>query len=216
MPKVIKSTEPHASECSKYERDTLAAPEPLDLMGCATPEEAAAQILADARAEAEAKVQEAYAEGFARGQEAGHAAFIESVGQAAQVLEQAGAAMAEARERFLGSLETELLELTKAAAERVLRREVRTDPELIRTTIRAALESLLDREHFTVYVNPKDLEVLREHDADLLGRFDAALGIEVVEDEDIEPGGCRVESEEVHVDARTDVQLQRVLDAMTE
>ncbi|MCP4646033.1 MAG: hypothetical protein GY851_36655 [bacterium] len=224
MSKIIKPREPTESGYPRFERSLLeewipdsdsspgesrrAAPEPPDV--------AAARILSEARAQAEQKIREAYDEGMRRGEEAGRTQFQESVEGAAESLRETAAALIQARSEFLEALELDLVLLAQAAAERIVRREIRTDPDLVRTTVRAALDNLLDREHVTVRLNPKDLETLREQEVSLLEGFDGVKRLDVVADESVEPGGCLLDTETVHVDARVDAQLQRIFDSMLE
>ncbi len=222
--KIIKAYDSESKQCADYERETLDLIQPPideeeeEEEGIILPDPA--EILAEARQEAELKIQEAYAEGLRRGTEAGEAqglaAFEESVGQAAQTIGEAVSSLREARESFLETLEPEVLSLAIRIATQVLRREIRSDPELVRSTVRAALEHLADRESMTIRVNSRDLEVLREHNVTLLDGVEGAEHLEVLADESIESGGCVVESESVHVDATVESQLQRIIDALLE
>ena len=220
MSKVIKSFDPQSDGIPLYERSLLeeivpVVEEPVEEevvdLG-PTPEE----ILEEARAEAERVVREAYAEGHRRGTEAGHAEYLQSVGQSAETLRGAADAMRAARERFIASLEPQIIALVKDIARRVLRRELKGDEELLRSTVRAVLGNLADREQVTLRVNPADLDVLRREKVSLLEEFDAVERMEIVGDESIAQGGCVAETETLHVDARLDAQLERILDALTE
>jgi len=169
-------------------------------------------IMAEARHEAECKVQEAYAEGMRRGIEAGKARFAESVAESAAALQAASEAMRAAHDAFLDSLTPQLIELAGAIARRILQRESKMDPDLALRTARRALEQLVEREAVVLHVNPKDADALRAQKIALLDEFDGVRQITVMSDPEIAPGGCLVETEKVHVDARIDAQLDRILD----
>ncbi len=171
-------------------------------------------ILEQARKEAEQKMQEAYQEGFRRGFEDGKTQFERSVGEAARALNEAAEAMRRARKEFLTSLEPQIIDLVKRIASLVVEREAGTDEELVKTTVRKCLGCLLDCEHITIYANPTEIEVLREHKITLLEQFDEVANLHVRPDEAISPGGCRAESELVHIDGRLETQLERIFDAM--
>ena len=173
-------------------------------------------LLAAARDEAEEKVRAAYAEGVRRGQEAGEAKFHESVAESAAALEAAARAMHEARDRFLDGLEPQIMELAVAIAEQIVQREVKTDRNLVRATVRRALNHLLDRETMIVRVNPADLEAMRNERITLLEEFDEIRQIIVQADDTIGPGGCIVESELMEVDARMSAQLDTILQILRE
>jgi flagellar assembly protein FliH len=175
-----------------------------------------AEVLARARVEAEEKIREAYEEGLRRGIEAGQEQFATSVAQSAAALQQSIENMAHVRSEFLDSLEPQVVQLAGAIAAQVLRREVRTDPELIVATVRAALENLLDREQLIVRVHPADLEGLKSQGVDLLGGIDGVHDVTLIGDERIESGGCILESDTLHVDARLDTQLRKVFEGLLE
>jgi flagellar assembly protein FliH len=216
--RVIKAAELEALDRLQSEREVLEeyAPGRADepKFEKVPPSVVAARILAEAREQAEKKLEEGYAEGMRRGQEAGEAAYAEAVAQSAAALRSAAEEIRAARQQFLDSLEEQLVMLAQAMVRRILHREARTDPELVRTTVRAALEHLVEREQFVIRLNPDDLRALREKDVKLLDEFDGVNDLEVVPDDAVGPGGCIVETESVEVDAQLETQLQQLVDAM--
>jgi flagellar assembly protein FliH len=180
------------------------------------PEALREAVLEEARAEAAQKVKQAYAEAYERGQENGRAAFDASVGEAAQCLRHAGEAVRRARETFLESLEPQVVELATLIARRVLQREVRTDSELIHTTVRRALAVIADRQRLTVRVNARDLITLRAHKIALLDDFAGIEEFQVEASEEVSPGGCMVESRQMHADVRLETLLDVVLRELAE
>jgi flagellar assembly protein FliH len=220
--RIIKSGVFEAERFGAYQRGELQefagmeagadieAPEPEP-----DPEEVRAEILAEARREAEAKVKEAYAEGLRRGAEAGKAEFLEAVGQSAEAFRSAGEAMRLAHEEFLGSFEPAIVTLARAAAERVLRRELRhTDAELIHATIRAALRLLNEQEKAKLHLNPNDIAALEEHGVELNAEMANATKFDVVPDSEVASGGCVIESDTLRVDAQLEEQLARIFNAI--
>ncbi|MBN2310057.1 MAG: hypothetical protein JXR94_13875 [Candidatus Hydrogenedentes bacterium] len=218
MSKVIKSTEPDAGACAHFERDPLEELVPALLAAAyEAPEVAAGRLLAEAREQAEARIQEGYEQGYAQGLERGEAAaraeFEEAVAGCAEALTRAGEAMGAARQAFLDALEPEVARLAGIIARRILHREAEADPEVVGSTVRAALENLVGRERLTVRLNPGDVNRIREQGVRLLDEFDGAE-VSVVGDESVDVGGCIVETESVKVDARLEAQLQQIVDAM--
>jgi flagellar biosynthesis/type III secretory pathway protein FliH len=221
MSKVFKASEPSPRSLATYERVSLEEllatasmdEEPEDAIDLEALRE---RVLMEAREEAESKVREAYAEGFRRGEEAGRAKFLAEVADAAELLRVAGAAVREAREEFLSSLEPQVIALTGAIAKNVLHRECATDSELLRRTVRRALERIVDRDKVIIHVNPNDADVLRAEKVDLLEQFDGVRQITILPDPEIVSGGCIVETERIHVDARVDAQLERILNVLLE
>lgn len=175
-----------------------------------------AQALVDARNEAESKVREAYNEGLRRGIEAGREEFQRAVGGAAEALAVATDQVAQSYERFLESLEPQVMRLVQGIVERVIGREVRTDPELILSAVRRALVCLTDRAHIIVRVHPADLEALRNQKAVLFDNVEGVVRYSMEGDDSISPGGCTIDSDTCHVDARLEEILKRVLDDLAD
>lgn len=173
-------------------------------------------ILLESREAAKLKVQEAYDEGLKRGTEAGREKFDEYVGDAAESLKVVAEGMKQARDEFLSTLEPQIMDLVRMIAERVLMREIKSDEQLILTTIRATLKNLVDREELKVRVNPKDLEVLRNEKAMIIDEFDAVDSLDIIPDENITSGGCVVESNNLQIDSQIDSQFEQIINSMME
>lgn len=205
MAKIIKSWESDSGACRAYQRSTLEL---------AVSEDEAlspAEILAQARAEAEQRVREAYAEGHRRGIEAGKAQFESEVGAAAQALQAAAEALVQARQSFLDALEPQVARLATIIAERVLQRECRIDPDIVMTMARAALQRLAECEQIVLRLHPADLDALRRQRVTLLEEFEGVESLELTADESVAPGGCIAETESVRVDARLEAQFNKIV-----
>jgi flagellar assembly protein FliH len=175
-----------------------------------------AEVLAQARAEAEVKVREAYEEGLRRGEEAGRQQFAETVAQCEEALRQVASQIQETRLNHLTALEPQMVRLAGAIAAQILRREATVDPGIVATAVRAALENLLDRERLTIRLNPADHAVLRERGIDVLDGIDGVREVSVVAQDGIAPGGCVIESETLRIDAQLDAQLGTIFEALLE
>ena len=160
--------------------------------------------------------QEAFATGHEAGMEAGLARSNELAGDACKAIESAGEALRKAHAASLDSLEPQVVELAKTVAARILRREARTDAELVRNTVRAALENLAERRHATVRLNPGDLQVLAERGISIEEAFQSFERVEITADDSVPHGGCTIETKTVDVDARLDTQLMRIFEALEE
>ena len=214
MARVFKSTGETAKKLRRtgktvasYERPDLAKDSVIDVDPTEheTPMQRAERIY-----------QEAYAVGREAGVEAGLAQFAELVGDAHKSLESAAQALAESHAAFLDSLEPQVVELAKTVASRILRREARSDMDLVRNTVRAALENLAERRHAIVRLNPADIEALTERGVSLEESFRSFERVDVAADESVPHGGCTIETVTVDIDARLDTQLARIFDALEE
>ena len=221
-PRIIKSNVLESEDFDSFQRgelhDFAAVEGPGETEGAeADPdmEEIRAEILAEARREAETKLQEAYAEGLRRGEEAAKTEYLQAVGQSADAFRSVAEAMRLAHEEFLGSFEPAITTLARAAAERVLRRELQhTDVDLIQATVRAAVRLLTEREQVKLHLNPNDITSLKEHGVDIAAELADATSFEIVPDEEVDSGGCVIESDTLRIDAQLEEQLARIFNAI--
>ena len=179
-------------------------------------EQVIANALTEARGAAERKVQEAYEEGLRRGMEEGERRFAESIAQCTEALREAAEHLKASHQQYLDALEPEVFDLVRLITERVVGREIRTDPNLVLDTVRRALECLTSEEKLRIRVNPVDLAAMKEHRVTLLQDFEGIKHIEVVADEEVTLGGCLVDSTRIHVDARLETLLAHVLNELAD
>lgn len=102
----------------------------------------------------------------------------------------------------------EMIHLAVAMAERIVRREVRTEPELLLDMARAAIERLGERVTAVIHLNPIDLEAIVNDGSGRIGTLD------VVGDSDLPRGGCMIRTNLGAIDAGIDAQMRELLRAM--
>jgi flagellar assembly protein FliH len=150
-----------------------------------------------------ASEREAFARGYEQGQraaaDAARAQSEVALGQLSETLQE----LANVRRNILRDAEREMVELSLAIAQRVVRREVFVDREVVLAIARVALERLGERQGVTVRLHPDDhaFAVARH------GLHWAGAGIAMVADADVPPFGCRVTSAGGTVDTGIDAQF---------
>ncbi|HOM72402.1 MAG TPA: FliH/SctL family protein [Armatimonadota bacterium] len=188
-----------------------------------SPEEIAAQIIEQAKIEAESLVQAAsdeaesirsaaYREGYEEGLrqlDAEHEVlknkFVELEHDAARQLDQ-----------FWSLMEPQLLKLAVDIAQKIVRSRIDDSDGFVLTTIKEGLRQLRDRQDLKIRVNPEDYQLVREHKEEIMSSCDGIRAVEVIEDRRVDKGGCLIESGNGHLDARIDTQLKEVERALTE
>lgn len=191
-------------------------PEPEEEIPAFNPEVIREEIIASARQEAARKVQEAYQEGLARGTQAAQDRFDASLAKCTEALDAAAAAMQNAHEQFLDTLEPQVVALVKLMAQRVIASELKCSPESLQRMARRALSRLAGQFSVTLLVHPDDLDALKIHQVTLLDSVAGVDTLHILASDTVEPGGCIAQSEEMEVDARIETLLGQVLDALTE
>ena len=111
------------------------------------------------------------------------------------------------RDRFLSAAEEETVRLALAIAARVLRREAQMDPLLLTGAVRVALGQLAASTRVRLHVPTPDLELWRQTLAQIPG---LALRPEVVGEERMELGDCRMETDLGSTDLGLKAQLREI------
>ena len=197
------------------EPEAVAEPEPEPQIE----EVAVEEVKPPTLEEVEAIRQDAYNEGFATGEKDGfHAGQL----KARQEAEVALAARVAQLEQLMGhllepianqdqELEKGLVELVGQMTRQVIQRELAMDSSQIRSVLREALKLLpMGAENIRIHVNPQDFELIKA----LRERHEETWRI--LEDESLQPGGCRVESEHSRIDASIETRLAQALKQLFE
>jgi len=187
----------------------------------------AERLIAEAQREAAELKKAAHAQGSAEGRRDGLAKGTEE-GRAAgqkQALEehraqltQAVAALTEAAsdlDASRGELEAAALEevvsLAIAVARRVTKRQALVDPQVLTENLREAMRLVVSAGAVKVAIHPSQRRTLDAALPALRLEFPRLGHVEVVDDESVHPGGCRVYAGSGQVDATLDEQLDRVV-----
>jgi flagellar assembly protein FliH len=183
----------------------------------------AAELEAAARDKGHA---DGWRQGYHQGQKLGHAEALEQHGQAMHLAAQALTRLEESIESARAEVESaalsDVVRLALAVAERVTKRAGRVDPSVLAENLREAMRLAVRGGVVRVHVNPQQRRVLDAllpqlraecsgpPGASAGGGGGAGLGFEVVDDEAILPGGCRIVTSGGRVDADLQTQLDRL------
>ena len=111
------------------------------------------------------------------------------------------------RERFLRSIEPQVVKLAVSIASRILRREAQVDPLLLTGSVRIALGQLADTTTVRMRVPASDVQLWTETIAHLPN---LRIKPEIVADEDLEQGECELESDAGYADLGLASQLREI------
>ncbi|WP_407291413.1 flagellar assembly protein FliH [Stutzerimonas zhaodongensis] len=169
--------------------------------------------------ELEAIRQEAYNEGFSTGEKDGfHAGQLKARQEAeaalAPKLQNLETLMAQLLEPIADqdrNLEHAMVTLVSQLAREVIQRDLLIDSSQIRQVLRDALKLLpMGASNVRIYINPQDFELVKA----LRERHEETWRI--VEDSDLLPGGCRIETEQSRIDASVETRLGQAISQLFE
>ncbi len=180
-------------------------------------EEAAGNIMAEAEAKAQEVIETAYAEAEsirakakeeaeAEGRKEGEQKVAEYVTEAFETLNSA----IEEKKKVVKDSEQEILRLSLKIAEQILRSEVTTNKDAIMNMIVDAVNRVSDRDSVIVKVNREDLEYVKKNKEKIAGIVDGIKNLSIVEDSQVEQGGCVIETNLGYVDARLGTKLELI------
>ncbi len=160
------------------------------------------------------------AQAWEEGQREGFAAGKREAAQLITVLQNIMEEAMAAREEFIAVTTPQLLNLAVQIAEKIIRREVETDPTVVQRIAEDALRHAVDKHHLRIRVNPEDLETLQAAAPELQAALDDIREFEIVPDRRggdrrMARGGCLIETESGIIDARIETQLEEVRERLT-
>jgi flagellar assembly protein FliH len=152
--------------------------------------------------------QQAHAEGFARGQQDAEAELERRVDATVQQLAATIAELDRLRPSIMQRADRELINLAIAMAERIIRREVKCEPEVLLIMARVAIERLGERAAAVVHLHPADHEAVMQAVPGRVG------SLQLVADPAVARGGCLIRSEAGLIDAGIDAQIRELSRAL--
>ncbi|HEY2882377.1 MAG TPA: FliH/SctL family protein [Pirellulales bacterium] len=123
--------------------------------------------------------------------------------------------LVDARQAWLQQWEQSAVHLAAKIAERVIRRELKHSPDITLELVREALEMASGSPRVKIALNPADFETLGSQVERLSKEIARAAQPEIVADESISLGGCRVETRQGAIDQQVETQLERIIAELT-
>lgn len=186
-----------------------------------------ARTLADAQTEAERIRQEAKQQGYDEGYRLGHAEGVKTGYQVAHdeaidtfrqeqtdivhAMQEAVTAIDTVKEDLAIAARRDLLDLALLIARKLTFAIGDLHPESVRQNLDRALRLVGSKTDLCIRVHPKDLASVEKFAESALAHITAADAVKIVADEEIVPGGCKVESEKTSVDASLETQVNEIV-----
>jgi flagellar assembly protein FliH len=174
----------------------------------------AAQILADAKSQAQAIRKTAETNGRQAALQAVERVMEDKVARHMQTLlpalEQAVRQIEQDRQAWLVHWREAAVHVAAQIAARVIRREIAKEPQITLDLITEALQLAAGRDEVVLYMNSTDLENLGGQVQQIIARL-GQLGVaQVAADAEITAGGCKVETRFGAIDQQIESQLKRI------
>lgn len=187
-----------------------------------TAQEQARQLVLDAESQAEGLRNAARQMGHATGSLQAEAEFeaavdaevqlrvAERLNQLVPALQAATAQLIRDREEILLHWESAVVKLSLALAERIVRREIDSQPTAPRSLIAEALQLTAGASSVVLRLNPADVQEIKMHADDWQQLLANQRSLKVIADPGISRGGCLLETPAGEIDGRIETQLARI------
>jgi|SRR5579871_3942437 len=179
----------------------------------------AGKIVADAQKEAEAIKRRAEQDGQQAAMRAAEKVLDDKIAQRMQTLlpalQKVVAGIADARQEWLTHWEKSSVQLAAAIAGKITRSAAPDLPQVTLRLVREALEMSAGASQIRIHLNPGDAEMLKGQVARLAKEFKRVGPADIVPDEHVTSGGCRVETMHGVIDQQFETQLARIVEELT-
>ena len=174
----------------------------------------AAAIIADAKQQAEVVRRRAEEEGRQAALRAVEKILEEKVARQMETLlpalRSAVEQIEDARQAWVNHWHASVVKLACSIAEKIVRRKLDQVPEITLDLVAEALQLATGTAEVTLRMNPQDVQSLGQQVGRLTQELHALSPVQIVADQDISPGGCRLETRFGSIDQRIESQLKRI------
>jgi type III secretion protein L len=115
-------------------------------------------------------------------------------------------ALDEELKELRAEIQKKMLPLTLSAARKIIGEELKLHPDRIVDIVLNALKPVTQHKKIIIYVNKADLELLEKEKPKIKHIFEHLQSLSLQEREDIEPGGCIIETEAGIINAQLENQ----------
>lgn len=164
-------------------------------------------LISRAREEADAIRESAVKEGYQAG--------MEQASEELQQIRETFAAFMNAKQEVYEQIAPDILEISVDIAQKIIKKEVSEDPQVLVNNIVDVLKSLSkDENKIALRVNPVQVDVVKQQVPEILTIAGSDARVSVLADEEVSEGGCLVTTSNGVVDATVETQLSVICEAL--
>ena len=164
-------------------------------------------LISRAREEADAIRESAVKEGYQAG--------MEQASEELQQIRETFAAFMNVKQEVYEQIAPDILEISVDIAQKIIKKEVSEDPQVLVNNIVDVLKSLSkDENKIALRVNPVQVDVVKQQVPEILTIAGLDARVSVLADEEVSEGGCLVTTSNGVVDATVETQLSVICEAL--
>ena len=150
--------------------------------------------------------QAGFSEGLIKAEEQLVQQYKDLIGSAEALLQEAY----QMKEQIILESEEKVIELSVAIAEKIIKKELESAPDLVKEMTKDLLKNIKEYEKISVYVSPDNLAYLQSAREELAAELNGQVELMILPDPTIKSGGCLIKTSFGAFDANIDTQLAEV------
>jgi flagellar assembly protein FliH len=170
----------------------------------------AQEIKDNSEAVFESERKEAQENGRKAGYEEGYAKGMDEVKRLVERTQTMLERAQDKRADILKEAEQEIVDLVLLIARKVIKVISENQREVIIENVKYALRNVRSKGNIIIRVNMADLKLATEHTKEFIALVEGAKSVQVVEDSNVDSGGCIIETDFGEIDARISSQLSEL------
>ncbi len=179
-------------------------------------QEDAEKIIKEAENNRDTIIKGAKDEGFEKGSKEGYKSGKAEVDRLINKIHIMISGLADKRIDIINESEKLIIELVLNLTKKVIRTISENEKTVIVDTVIKALSKIKNRTDVYLRVNFDDVELTTNHMKTFLSKFEKVKSIQIIEDSQVDRGGCIVETDYGSIDARITTQLREIEDKLME
>lgn len=173
-------------------------------------------IINQAKQEALKLKEEFKKQGFEEGVRTGTIKINQEMSVKFNLLNQVIKNLEQEKSELLLKYENDIVQLVIDVAKKIIKQEIKTDKEIIISNVKSIIGKISECKLLKIFVNPADIDVLNEYKNNFKNNLPNLKKIEILADENIGVGGCKIETEFGSFDATIKTQIQELEEELKE
>ncbi len=154
--------------------------------------------------------EDGYQAGYNTGYNDGHNKVHENLANQVKAIDITAKAANRVRKEIIQSSEREILYLTSAIAEKILKTKIDIEPEVILNIIKAAIRDIKDKDDIKVLLNPEISSYIYDFTDEIKQAVNGLDYIKILEDKTVSKNGIIIESIESRLDVGVKSQIAQI------
>ncbi len=154
--------------------------------------------------------EDGYQIGYQTGYNDGHNKVHEDLASQVKAIDITAKAANRVRREIIQSSEREILYLTSAIAENILKTKIDVEPEIILNIIKSAIKEIKDKEDIKVLLNPEISSYIYDFTEEIKQTVNGLDYIKILEDKTVSKNGIIIESIESRLDVGVNTQIDQI------